>query len=169
MFLFVMFDVGLCKVVAGEDDIRPLAQELRHPEHVSTGRVQEADLVFVEDPLELISDAVEDLDHVSGVLVRAADTTHGLVGVTLVASPPRVIIFKETLPLLPGLRYLQTLTECLLEAVSPHLLVEGLLLLLPCTCSCTRTCPAHGVRVEVHSEPPVRAVHRALLSCSSAG
>ena len=112
MFLFVMFDVGLCKVVAGEDDIRPLAQELRHPEHVSTGGVQEADLVFVEDPLELISDAVEDLDHVSGVLVSAADTTHSLIGVTFVASPPRVIIFKEPLPLLPGLCYLQTKTEC---------------------------------------------------------
>ena len=112
MFLLVMLYVGLCKVVAGEDDIRPLAQELRHPEHVSTGGVQEADLVFVEDPLELISDAVEDLDHVSGVLVSAADTTHSLVSVTLVASPPRVIIFKEPLPLLPGLCYLQTQTEC---------------------------------------------------------
>ena len=112
MLLLVMFDVGLCKVVASEDDIRPLAQELRHPEHVSTGRVQEADLVFVEDPLELISDAVEDLDHVSGVLVSAADTTHSLVSVTFVASPPRVIIFKETLPLLPSLCCLQTKTEC---------------------------------------------------------
>ena len=112
MLLLVMFDVGLCKVVASEDDIWSLAQELWHPEHVSTGGVQEADLVFVEDPLELISDAVEDLDHVSGVLVSAADTTHSLISVTFVASPPRVIIFKETLPLLPSLSYLQTQTEC---------------------------------------------------------
>ena len=107
MFLFVMFDVGLCKIVAGEDDIRPLAQELRHPEHVSIGRVQEADLVFVEDPLELVGDAVEDLDHVPGALVSAADTTHSVVDVTLLASLLRVLIIKETLPLLPSLHLLQ--------------------------------------------------------------
>ena len=94
MLLLVMLNVGIRKIIAGE------------------GRVQEADLVFVEDPLELISDAVEDLDHVSGVLVSAADTTHSLISVTFVASPPRVIIFKETLPLLPSLCYLQTQTEC---------------------------------------------------------
>ena len=66
-----------------------------------------------------ISDAVEDLDHVSGVLVRAADTTHSLISVTLVASPLRVIIFKEPLPLLPSLRYLQTQTECFSWGVCP--------------------------------------------------
>ena len=43
------------------------------------GRVQEADLVFVEDPLELISDAVEDLDPVPGVLESAADTSHSVI------------------------------------------------------------------------------------------
>ena len=131
MFLLVMLNVGLRKVVAGEDDIRSLTQELRHPEHVSTGGVQEADLVFVEDLLELISDAVEDLDHVSGVLVRAADTTHSLISVTLVASPLRVIIFKEPLPLLPSLRYLQTQTECFSWRVCP---------LTPLTCVLRASC-----------------------------
>ena len=114
MFLLVMLYVGLCKVVAGEDDIRPLAQELWHPEHVSTGGVQEADLVFVEDPLELVGETVEDLDHIPDVLVSAADTTHSVIGVTLIASPLRVMIIKETLPLLPGLHLLQKLPACLL-------------------------------------------------------
>ena len=43
------------------------------------GRVQEADLVFVEDPLELVGDAVEDLYHIHDVLVSAADTSHSVI------------------------------------------------------------------------------------------
>ena len=86
MLLLVMFDVGLCKVVASEDDIRPLAQELWHPEHVSTGRVQEVDLVFVEDPLELISNAVEDLDQALIYFVQQRNMTK-YIGSCIVANP----------------------------------------------------------------------------------
>ena len=106
MLLLVMLNVGIRKIIAGE------------------GRVQEADLVFVEDPLELVGETVEDLDHIPDVLVSAADTTHSVIGVTLIASPLRVMIIKETLPLLPGLHLLQKLPACLLCAVSPDLRVE---------------------------------------------
>ena len=72
MLLLVMLNVGIRKIIAGE------------------GRVQEADLVFVEDPLELVGDAVEDLYPVPGVHESAADTSHSVICVTLVASPLRV-------------------------------------------------------------------------------
>ena len=60
-----------------------------------------------EDPEHVRVVEVEDLDHVPGALVSAADTTHSVVGVTLLASLLRVLIIKETLPLLPGLHLLQ--------------------------------------------------------------
>ena len=59
-------DVSLSDVIPVELDICPVVEEVRHPVHVPAGGVQEADLVLVEDPLEVVSHRVEGTDHSPG-------------------------------------------------------------------------------------------------------
>ena len=99
MLLPVGEDVGLSKVVAGVGHVRPRRQELRDPEHVAAGGVQQPDGLLVENLLELVGDAVQDPDHVPGVGVVAADAAHCVVLIASVLPLAGVVLLKQILPL----------------------------------------------------------------------
>ena len=99
MLLPVGEDVGLSKVVAGVGHVRPRRQELRDPEHVAAGGVQQPDGVLVENLLELVGDAVQDPDHVPGVGVVAPDAAHCVVLIASILPLAGVVLLKQILPL----------------------------------------------------------------------
>ena len=74
--LHVWIDVRICEIISCVDNIVPLHQELRHPEHVPAAGVQQGDLVLDQDHLEMIHHIVQYLDHVSCGLKSAARSTN---------------------------------------------------------------------------------------------
>ena len=84
--LFVTVNVGLCDVVSSEGHIRSVPQELRHPEHVATGGVQEGVMVLAQESLDLVHHRVEDVDHVACVLGVAPNPARGVS--IIIGAPP---------------------------------------------------------------------------------
>ena len=95
--LLVFVNVSLSDVISMELHVCPPVEEVWHPVHVSTGGVQEADLVLAEDPLEMISHRVEDTDHSSSGCFGAAWSTLRLL---VTPEPPflSIDLLKTLLP-----------------------------------------------------------------------
>ena len=106
-FLSIALYISLIKIISSENDIRPWGQKLWHPEHVSTGGVQEPDLILFENLLELVSDGVEHLDHHPRVLMVTSNSTNCFMLVTCLTSLTWIIFLEKIFPIISGLKILK--------------------------------------------------------------
>ena len=91
----VVVNVALRQIVTSELHIsHPVKKELRHPEHVTAGRIQESNPLLAQNCLDLGDNAVQNLDHVSGVLLLTSYPTNCVVVIRSTLSSFFIIILE---------------------------------------------------------------------------